>query len=338
MDIPSVSRFNLVVGALFAGLLILLLPLHLLPALISCLLVYALVNAMVPNLQMPPAMGAEGPRLVAVSLIASAVIALIIFAGFGIVSLLRQGGENLPALVQRMAEIIEGARAELPPWLLQYIPEDAEEIRLQIVAWLRENTDLFQVAGAEVGYALGHILLGMVVGALLSLEAAVQVTGHGPLTMAIAERGLRLARAFRQVVFAQVQISAINTAFTAIYLAVVLPSLGIDLPFTKTLIVLTFVAGLLPILGNLISNTVIFVVSLSQGFMVAMGSLLYLILIHKLEYFLNVKIIGGQIRARAWELLIAMLIMEAAFGIAGLIAAPIYYAYLKNELDEMGYL
>ncbi len=41
---------------------------------------------------------------------------------------------------------------------------------------------------------------------------------------------------------------------------------------------------------------------------------------------------GGQIRARAWELLIAMLVMEAIFGITGLVAAPIYYAYLKNEL------
>jgi predicted PurR-regulated permease PerM len=27
-----------------------------------------------------------------------------------------------------------------------------------------------------------------------------------------------------------------------------------------------------------------------------------------------------------------MLVMEAVFGIAGLVAAPIYYAYLKNEL------
>jgi predicted PurR-regulated permease PerM len=29
---------------------------------------------------------------------------------------------------------------------------------------------------------------------------------------------------------------------------------------------------------------------------------------------------------------VAMLVMEAVFGIAGLVAAPIYYAYLKNEL------
>jgi predicted PurR-regulated permease PerM len=178
----------------------------------------------------------------------------------------------------------------------------------------------------------------MVVGALLSLERAVAGGASGILASAIADRGLQLARAFRRVVFAQFRISAINTLFTALYLAVVLPWLGIDLPFTKTLILLTFVAGLLPILGNLISNTIICVVSLSQGFWVAMGSLAYLIVIHKLEYFLNVKIIGGEIRARASELLIAMLIMEAAFGIAGLIAAPIYYAYLKAELTEMGYL
>ena len=28
--------------------------------------------------------------------------------------------------------------------------------------------------------------------------------------------------------------------------------------------------------------------------------------------------------------------MESAFGIAGLIAAPIYYAYLKDELSARG--
>ncbi len=31
-------------------------------------------------------------------------------------------------------------------------------------------------------------------------------------------------------------------------------------------------------------------------------------------------------------MLLAMLVMEAAFGIPGVIAAPIFYAYLKSEL------
>jgi predicted PurR-regulated permease PerM len=68
----------------------------------------------------------------------------------------------------------------------------------------------------------------------------------------------------------------------------------------------------------------------------ALASLVFLIVIHKLEYFLNARIVGKRIESRAWELIAAMLAMEAAFGIPGVIAAPIYYAYLKDELSERG--
>jgi len=138
------------------------------------------------------------------------------------------------------------------------------------------------------------------------------------------------------VVFAQFWISLINTMFTWVYLDVVLRLFGVDLPLVKTLVALTFIVGLLPIAGNLISNTAIVVVCLSQGVPVAVGSLVFLIGIHKLEYFLNARIIGSHINARAWELLIAMLVMEAAFGVTGLIAAPIFYAFFKEELREKG--
>jgi predicted PurR-regulated permease PerM len=46
--------------------------------------------------------------------------------------------------------------------------------------------------------------------------------------------------------------------------------------------------------------------------------------------------VGANIHAHAWEILSAMILMEAAFGIAGLIAAPIYYAYVKRELASAG--
>jgi predicted PurR-regulated permease PerM len=58
--------------------------------------------------------------------------------------------------------------------------------------------------------------------------------------------------------------------------------------------------------------------------------------IHKLEYFLNAQIIGKRIGSHTWELLVAMLVMEAAFGIGGVIAAPIYYAFIKDELVRGG--
>jgi len=129
-----------------------------------------------------------------------------------------------------------------------------------------------------------------------------------------------------------VRISAINTVLTAIYLTVVLPLAGVHLPLTKTMIVITFLVGLLPVVGNLVSNTIIVTLSLSISLAVAIMSLLFLVVIHKLEYFLNAHMIGTQVHAHAWELLLAMLVMEAAFGLPGLVAAPIYYAYAKDEL------
>ena len=75
--------------------------------------------------------------------------------------------------------------------------------------------------------------------------------------------------------------------------------------------------------------------SLSVSMGTAIASLVFLVVIHKFEYFLNAKIIGGQIESRAWELLLAMLVMEAAFGLPGVIAAPIFYAYVKRELHAL---
>ena len=57
-----------------------------------------------------------------------------------------------------------------------------------------------------------------------------------------------------------------------------------------------------------------------------------------LEYFLNAHIIGRRIRAQVWELLIAMLALEALFGLAGLISAPVLYAQMKHTLHEHGWL
>jgi predicted PurR-regulated permease PerM len=176
----------------------------------------------------------------------------------------------------------------------------------------------------------------MVIGAMVSLREVLGQDPVGPFARALAERMFRLGDAFRRIVFAQVRISALNTVFSAIYLALVLPMFGVSLPLTKTMILVTFLAGMLPVIGNLISNTVIVVVSFAHSPIVALSSLIYLVVIHKLEYFLNARIVGAMIRAKAWELLSAMLVMESAFGLAGLVIAPICYAWLKDELNQRG--
>jgi predicted PurR-regulated permease PerM len=202
--------------------------------------------------------------------------------------------------------------------------------------WVDEHSKEIQQAGKEVVHFFVRGLVGMVIGALISLHAGPAIRQMRPLAAALALRISRFANAFRLIIFAQVKISAINTIFTGIFLAGILPTFGVHLPLTKTLIAITFLAGLLPIVGNLISNTLICIVALSISIYVGIAALIFLVVIHKLEYFLNAKIVGAQTRSRAWELLLAMIFLEAAFGTAGLIAAPLYYAYIKNEFSDAG--
>ena len=329
----KVSRTDLMTWFFAALVLGLTLQLHLLSALIAGLLVYELVHVLASRLRENKVAGGRA-KLVAVGLIAGFVIAAITASIIGVITFLRHGTDSLPALLQKLADIIEASRGQLPAWLLEYIPEDADELRGTITEWLRAHSSSLPLAGTTLLKITVHILVGMVVGALLALKTSMPLEARRPMARAIAESASRLGDAFRRVVFAQAWIASINTVFTALYLAVLLPLLGIHLPLLKTMIAVTFLAGLMPILGNLISNAVIVLVSLSVSVNVALGSLVFLIGVHKLEYFLNARIIGSHIRSQAWELLIAMLVMEALFGIPGLIAAPIYYAFAKETLKQ----
>ena len=185
----------------------------------------------------------------------------------------------------------------LPPALVQTAEKDV--LRDEGEAYARK----LDAAGVSV---VATRYNGMVIGALIALRQADPPSDYRPFAQALANRATRFSEAFRRVVFAQVRIAALNAALTAVYLMIVLPLLGIHLPLIKTMIAVTFVAGLIPVVGNLISNVVIVVVSLSVSPYVALGSLIYLVAIHKLEYFLNARIVGRQIEARAWELLLAM--------------------------------
>jgi predicted PurR-regulated permease PerM len=332
MPRPRPGAMEITAWVLMAVALVLAVRLHLLASLFAGLLVFELVHIIAPMLQRR--LSGRGPQMVAVALLSTLIIGVIAALTVGVIVFMRSETGSFPALLQKMAEIIESAKSALPPWLVHYLPEGSEEVRASVTSWLREHATELRSMGADTLRGTAHMLIGMIIGAMLALREAVDGISQRPLAYAISVQASKLGDAFRRVVFAQVRISLINTLFTAIYLAAVLPLFHIRLPLTKTMIVITFVAGLLPVVGNLISNTVIVVVSLGYSIHVAIASLVFLIVIHKLEYFLNARIIGSRIQSHAWELLIAMLTMEAAFGIAGVVAAPIYYAYVKSELAE----
>lgn len=317
-----------------ALLLWLVLQIHLLSALLSGLLVYHLVHMLAPRLQLR--ISNERARLVAVALLSALIVSLLTLAIFAVVSFFRSDAGHMTRLMGKFMEIIDQARTQLPLWIVNRLPDDSQDISNALLGYLRDHTQEVQFFGKEAVNAFVHIVVGMVLGALITLTSIRPLGDMRPLAAALAQRVQLFADAFRRIVFAQVKISMLNTIFTAIFLLGALPLFGVQLPLRKTMILVTFIVGLLPVIGNLISNTVIVVLALSVSLYVALAALIFLVIIHKLEYFLNARIVGTEIRARAWELLLAMVVMEAAFGLPGLVAAPIYYGYLKSELARRG--
>jgi predicted PurR-regulated permease PerM len=53
--------------------------------------------------------------------------------------------------------------------------------------------------------------------------------------------------------------------------------------------------------------------------------------VHKLEYFLNSKIVGDRIRNPFWLTLLGLVIGEKVMGIPGMILAAVVLNYIKLE-------
>ncbi len=148
-------------------------------------------------------------------------------------------------------------------------------------------------------------------------------------TSRIKQRFASFYRSFETVIGAQIIISAINTALTAIFV------LASGLRYGGVAVALTFVCGLIPIVGNILSNSVIIGIAFTMSPKLAAYAFLFLVIIHKLEYFLNSRIIGSRIHHPMWLMLLALLIGDRLIGLSGLILAPVIISFLKVELKKI---
>src|SRR6266540_4178295 len=189
------------------GALLLVLRLHLLPALLAGLFVHELVHVLSPRLKMVRIRQEQG-KLAAIAILALGVVLLLTLAVVGIIAFFRSEAGSLPTLLRQMADILERWRTVLPARVVAYLPEDVEALRATAVAWLRTHAGALPHAGAALGRTLAHILIGLGIGALVALYDAQPPETFGPLAHALQERASRLGEAFRRVVFAQMRISA----------------------------------------------------------------------------------------------------------------------------------
>src|SRR2546425_3717258 len=181
------------------------------------------------------------------------------------------------------------------------------------------------------------LIIGLVVAVSLFVSAKWEadddpdVVKGSLYSTVVRELGVRFQTfysSFAKVIGAQITISSINTVLTAVFL------IWNGYHYVMVIMVLTFLCGLLPIIGNIMSNTLIVGVGFTVSPKVALMGLLFLVVIHKLEYFLNSKIIGDRIKNPMWLTLLGLVLGEKLMGIPGMILAPVVLHYIKVETSR----
>jgi predicted PurR-regulated permease PerM len=182
------------------------------------------------------------------------------------------------------------------------------------------------------------LIAGCVVAVSLFLNPRFELSGAGSAVPKdnlysrcfgeITARFSTLYQSFVTVMGAQILISAINTVLTAIFV------LAVGLPYSIVVIGVTFICGLLPVVGNVMSNTAVVMIGFTVSPQMALGALAFLVVVHKLEYFLNSKIVGWRIRNPLWLTLLGLILGEKLMGVPGMVIAPVILNYIKLEASR----
>jgi predicted PurR-regulated permease PerM len=260
---------------------------------------------------------------------------LCILTGFGVLSfyLLRNAYQEVPKLVQTLIpaliNVAQRNEIELPFSDLSNFHDFVREQISERILGLGTFAKDFGMEIAE--FVIGIVAaVSLYVDSRFSLDKETHSTSvYTTVWMEVMERFKIFFRSFSTVMGAQVVISLINTLFTAVFL------LWQGFPYPFVIIPLTFLCGLLPIVGNLMSNTVIVSVGLTLSPKMALFALAFLVVLHKLEYFLNSKIIGAHIKNPMWLTILGLLVGEALMGLPGMVMAPVILYYVKVEATRM---
>lgn len=258
---------------------------------------------------------------------------LVAAIAYGFIYFLKEAWQALPRIANTsIPSIFDYAQkhgVELPFY-------DLESLKALLVSGITDQLhhvgNFARIAGKEIAL----LIIGVVVSISLFLNprfergrpAAEPPNLYSLFCAQLAARFASFFNSFSVVIGAQLAISLVNTILTGIFV------IWTSLPHAAVMLVLTFLCGLLPIVGNLISNSVIVMLAFTVSPEMALASLAFLIGVHKLEYLLNSKIIGDRIKNPIWLTLLALILGERLMGIPGMILSSVVLYFLKVEASQ----
>jgi predicted PurR-regulated permease PerM len=305
----------------FAATIVLVAALHLATPLLTVLFCYFVITKL------------HFVRSKTLTLILFACVTIFAFYAFAL--FVKSALKGLPEIAESSIPKV-AAYAEQHQITLPF--DDVESLKSLVMEKIRHQVGYLGNFAKLATKEFVFLLIGVVVACSLFLNPAMDLEkGRHRLrnnlytltTDQIVMRFHSFYRSFETVMGAQIIIAIINTTFTAIF------TLAIHLPHALIVIGVTLLCGLLPIIGNIISNSLITGIAFTISPQLAISALVFLIVLHKMEYFLNSKIIGTRINNPVWLTLLGLVLAERLMGVPGIILAPVILHFIKVESSQV---
>jgi len=268
------------------------------------------------------------PALLATLAAAAAVIVLTVWLSAGkIAKLVVETRDTLP---QRMAALREH------PWYLEL------KDRLPDSEKLAESAEHYASHVAKSAATLGHLVLLALIGFVLAviffldepkIVAFRKKMPATSITGTLARWLEHVAEAISLTVQLQLIVALANTVLTLPVL------LLIGVAHVPALMVLIFVTGLIPVVGNLIAGAVLVVLAYQAKGWLGVGLFIGLtFVLHKIEaYYLNPRLTARHVQLPGFVLVLSLICFEHLFGFVGLfLSFPFLYVAgkIRSEFAE----
>lgn len=245
-------------------------------------------------------------------------------------------GQFLKLAVYRMPLIISSVMPTLDRMAASYgldLPFDnLRELRGVIILAIKGNAQSITKESGLLTRGFFQIVIGVFIAIMKFFPETPRPrpgTLFEDLSSEFNQRMSLFMGSYEKVLGAQVLISLINTLITAVFI------MAVGIPYTHFLILGTFILGIIPLIGNIMANTIIIGSALTLSPQHAFIAFVFLILSHKAQYFLNSHIIGSTLKTPMWVTLLGILVGEVLLGVPGIILAPALLHYAREELASI---
>jgi predicted PurR-regulated permease PerM len=234
----------------------------------------------------------------------------------------------------RLAKLVVETRETLPermatlrqhPWYVElqsHLP-DSED--------LAQSAEHYAADVAKSAAAIGRMFLSALIGLILAIvyfldEERIRAFRDGLSSKTLFGTLVRWFEHLAESVSLTVQLQLVVAACNAVLTLPVLLLIGV--PHVPALMVLIFVSGLIPVVGNLISGAVLVVLAYQvKGWLGVSLFVGLTFVLHKIEsYYLNPRLTARHVALPGFVLILSLLAWEHLLGFAGLfVSFPFLY-------------